>query len=157
MNNLTIKTRLVLVIGFLSLLLVGICCYGLWCISQSNESLRTVYEDRTVPMWQLDEIKINVLHIRTAIVTGLSYKKEIAKQHQEIEQDISWISKSWDAYMATYLTPEEKILADKFAVDYKHCLNEGVMPVLKLQRDAKWDETEQFYWEQMRPLCKPVT
>ena len=157
MNNLTIKTRLIFVIGFLSVLLVVIGAYSLWGMSQSNEGLRTVYEDRTVPMGQLDEIKLNILHIRAAVVTGLSYHKEAPAQHQEIGQDISGISKSWDAYVATYLTPEEKILADKFAGDYKHCLDDGVKPAMALQRDEKWGDAEQFYWEKMRPLCKPVT
>jgi methyl-accepting chemotaxis protein len=157
MNNLTIKTRLIFVIGLLSILLVAIGLYGLWGMSQSNESLRTVYEDRTIPMGQLDEIKIDVLHIRAAVVTGLSYHTEAAKQHQEIEQDIKGINKSWEEYVATYLTPEEKILADKFSVEFTRCLDDGVRPTVALQRDEKWAEAELFYWEKMRPLCKPVT
>ena len=157
MKNLTIKSRLIIVISLLSVLLVTIGLYGLWGMSQGNESLRTVYEDRTVPMGSLDDVKIKVLHMRTAIVTVIAYKNEIAKQHQEIDQDISGIDKSWNAYIATYLTPEEKILADKFSNDYKRCLDEGVKPTLQLQREEKSSEAEHFYWEKMRPLCKPVT
>jgi methyl-accepting chemotaxis protein len=157
MQNLTIKARLILVISFLSVLLIAIGSYGLWGMSKSNEGLRTVFEDRTIPMGQLDDIKMKLLHIRTAIVTGQNYRKEMPKQHKEVEQDISGINTQWAAYMATYLTPQEKILADAFAADFKRCLEQGVEPALKLQRGENWDEAERFYWEQMRPICKPVT
>jgi methyl-accepting chemotaxis protein len=157
LNNLTIKTRLIAVISLLSLLLIIVGSYGLWGISQSNESLRTVYEDRTVPMGQLGDVKIYLLHIRTAIVTAHSYKNEMAKQHAEIEQDIIGINKQWAAYMATYLTPEEKKLADAFAADFTKCLEQGVRPTMKLQHDESWDLAQTFYWEKMRPICKPVT
>ena len=157
MNHLTIKTRLISVISLLSLLLIVIGAYGLWGISQSNEGLRTVYEDRTVPMGQLDDVKIKLLHIRTAVVTSQSYRKEMAKQHAEIEQDITGLNKQWEAYMATYLTPEEKKLADSFSADFTKCLDQGVRPTMKLQHDESWDEAQLFYWEKMRPICKPVT
>ena len=43
LNNMTIKSRLVFVIGLLSLLLVGVGGLGLYGINKSNESLRGVY------------------------------------------------------------------------------------------------------------------
>jgi hypothetical protein len=46
MNNLTIEIRLVLVIGFLSVLLGAIGFFGLSGLSQNNEELLTAYEDR---------------------------------------------------------------------------------------------------------------
>ena len=48
-NNMTIKSRLIFVIGMLSLLLVGVGSLGLFGINQSNAGLKSVYEDRTVP------------------------------------------------------------------------------------------------------------
>ena len=48
LNNLTIKSRLIAVIGLLSILLIGIGALGLYGVNQSNQGLKTVYEDRTV-------------------------------------------------------------------------------------------------------------
>ncbi|MDP3688186.1 MAG: Tar ligand binding domain-containing protein, partial [Sulfurimicrobium sp.] len=55
-SNLTIKTRLIFTIGFLSLLLIGIGSYGLYGMSVTNAGLKTVYEDRTIALGQLDVI-----------------------------------------------------------------------------------------------------
>ena len=55
MNKFLISTRLVFLIGLMSALLLAIGAVGLYGISRTNQSLHTVYEDRTVPMGQLSE------------------------------------------------------------------------------------------------------
>jgi len=157
MNNLTIKARLVIVISLMSVLLIVIGFFGLIGMSQTKDALRTVYENRTIPTGELGDIKVRLLHIRTAIVTGISYKGEMPKQHQEIEQDIAAIKSTWDAYTATNLSSDEKKLAEVFAGEFTACLENGVKPELALQNAQNWPEAEKFYWEKMRPLCKPVT
>ena len=57
MSQWRIAARLQLLILSLSALLVLIAGLGLYAVSQSNESLRTVYDDRTVPLGQLGEIE----------------------------------------------------------------------------------------------------
>ncbi len=157
LKNASIKLRMLIVLLAMAVVLLAIGGNGLLGMSKTNEGLRTVYEDRTVPAGQLGDVKVKVQHMRTAILTGFTFKKEISKQHEEIEKDIAESNKLWDAYVATYMTPEEKKLADKFAEDYKRCIGEGVRPTMALQRADKKDEPEQFYWEHMRPLCKPAT
>jgi hypothetical protein len=56
-KNLTVKSRLAVVIGLLSLLLVAIGFAGLSGMASTNEGLRTVYEDRTIPVGRLGEIE----------------------------------------------------------------------------------------------------
>ncbi|WP_442947278.1 Tar ligand binding domain-containing protein, partial [Noviherbaspirillum sp.] len=53
-SNLTIKSRLIFVIGFLSLLLIGGGVIGLTSLSSANESLKQIYESHLVPMGKLD-------------------------------------------------------------------------------------------------------
>lgn len=48
-DNLKISTRLVILIGILSVLLMAMGGIGLFGINASNDALRSVYEDRTVP------------------------------------------------------------------------------------------------------------
>ncbi|MGZ8222969.1 MAG: PAS domain-containing protein, partial [Methylobacter sp.] len=52
-----IKCRLINVIGLLSVLMIIIGGMGLHGMSKANDGLRTVYEDRTVPMNQISTIK----------------------------------------------------------------------------------------------------
>ena len=52
-----ISTRLLLLVGLMSALLIGVGGLGLYGISASNAALQTVYEDRVVPLGQLADIQ----------------------------------------------------------------------------------------------------
>ena len=155
-KNLSIQFRLKAVIAFLSLMLVVIGVYGLNGMSKTNDGLRKVYGESTLPAKQLGEIKARLMHMRTASLTGLSYPGEIAKQHEEIEQDIAVADKTWAEFMSKPLAPHEKALADGFSVQYKTCIDQGIRPVMELQRAGKSAEAMQYYWQQTRPICKPA-
>lgn len=47
LNNMTVKTELNIVIGLLSVLLIGVGALGVYGVNQSNMGLKTVFEDRT--------------------------------------------------------------------------------------------------------------
>ena len=67
MNKLKVSTRLTMLIGILSLLMASIGALGLYGISQSNTALKTVYEDRTVPLQQLGQITALQLDSRLSL------------------------------------------------------------------------------------------
>ena len=73
MNHLKISTRLGLLIGLLSLLTLGVGLMGLWGMRNSNQDLKTVYEDRVIPLEQIAEIQrlqlSNLLLIDRAVLT----------------------------------------------------------------------------------------
>ena len=54
LQGLSIKSRLMFVIAFLCLLLIGTGIFGLNSLNRVNASLKTVYENRLVSMGQLD-------------------------------------------------------------------------------------------------------
>jgi methyl-accepting chemotaxis protein len=56
-KNLSIKSRLMFVVGLLSLLLLLIGGMGLYGMNKTNESLRTVYEDRTIALSRINLIE----------------------------------------------------------------------------------------------------
>ena len=84
MNNLKISTRLIILIGVLSALLVGIGWIGLYGISQSNDALKTVYEDRTVSLGQLANVQKllqrNRLQLESALIESTP---EVIKKNVE--------------------------------------------------------------------------
>ncbi len=108
-----------MLIGVLSVLLVAIGSLGLFGIGQSNDALKSVFEDRTIPAGQLGRINALVLHSRLAVnIALLSPTPEVVKECiAEIESNMTLIGKEWDAYMATYLTPDEAQVAKTFASD----------------------------------------
>lgn len=157
-KNLTIKSRLIFVIAILSVLLVAIGVMGMLGMSKASEGLRTVYEDRTVPMGQVSDIQklllTNRLRIAVSMVTPTP--EVIQKNTAEVEQNIAEIGKIWDAYMATTLTPEEKILADKFAADRKQFVGEGLKPAIAALRANDLKLADKIVVEKIRVLYEPV-
>ncbi|HEY8035407.1 MAG TPA: methyl-accepting chemotaxis protein [Methylobacter sp.] len=157
-KSLTIKSRLINVIGLLSILMVLIGGMGLQGMGKANEGLRTVYEDRTVPMNQICFIKellmANRLSVTAALLTPTA--EVIQKNTAEVEQNIAAISKTWTAYMATYLTPEEKNLADKFAADRKLFVEQGLKPTIAALKVHDLELANKLVVDQINPLYKPV-
>ncbi len=115
-NNITIKSQLMIVTGLISVLLVGIGGLGLYGINQTNDRLRTVYLDRTMPLIDLagllDGIQRSRLNVLLAAnLRNVAAAKQRIKLIAELDDEIK---NSWQIYMKTVLTPEEKILANNF-------------------------------------------
>eukprot|EP01036_Dinobryon_divergens_P004722 gene4722-6264_t len=112
-----ISTRLMLLVGLMSALLIGIGSLGLYGIGASNAALQTVYDDRVVPLGQLADIqRMMVTNGAELTAAALEATPEAASKHATvIEANIAAVSKVWAAYMATKLTPEEERTAALFA------------------------------------------
>ena len=156
-KNMTVKMRLSLLVGMLSVLLVGIGLTGIIGMQKANEGLRTVYEDRTVALGQVDHIEALLIKNRRDIaIAQLTPTPDVIRQRTaEIESNIDEINKTWNEYVATYLTPEEKKIADKFAEDRKMFVTEGLIPAITALRANDLKATS-IVAETMRPLYKPV-
>ncbi|WP_114972291.1 methyl-accepting chemotaxis protein [Rhodoferax ferrireducens] len=157
-NELKISTKLALVIGMLAALLVLIGGLGLYGIGKSNDALKSVYEDRTVPTAQLGEIRAlmlrNRMDLNIALVTPTP--EVISERTAEIESNIAAISKTWDAYMATYLTPEEAKLAKTFTEDRQKLVQEGLRPTIVALRANDLKEAQRLLVEKVRPMSVPA-
>ncbi|MES2878726.1 MAG: methyl-accepting chemotaxis protein [Pseudomonadota bacterium] len=158
MNNLKISTRLIMLIGILSVLLIAIGSLGLFGISSSNEALNSVYEDRTVPMGQIADIQKNMLNNRLAIAGSLlnPIPEEVAKGVAGVEANIAEIEKIWAIYIATKLTPEEEKLAKQFEAARGRFVQEGIRPAVAALRANNIDEAKRLAFEKIRPLFAPV-
>ncbi len=89
MNHLKISTRLTLLIGILSTLLVGIGAIGLYGINKTNEALKSVYEDRTVPLEQLGEIDYLVQRNRVLVMDMLLQPTPDNVSKRNVELDVT--------------------------------------------------------------------
>ena len=158
LNNLKISTRLVMLLGILSALLIAIGGIGLFGISKSNAALKSVYEDRTVPMGQIAEIQSLLLRNRLAIAATLaeSTPADVVKNTADVEANIASIGKVWEAYMATTLTPDEEKLAKAFAEDRKKFVVEGLRPAVAALRANDAKGAQQIVVDKIRPLYVPV-
>ncbi|MDP3037104.1 MAG: methyl-accepting chemotaxis protein, partial [Rhodocyclaceae bacterium] len=129
MNNLSISKRifiLMLISSFAMLVIAGI---GLRNQNQAVASLKSVYEDRAVPLADLSEIGILLAINTSELLLALQHDQRsfAAAIHNHpvdarlvnFARRVSEINALWDKYMATYLTEEEKLLAAEFAAKRK--------------------------------------
>jgi methyl-accepting chemotaxis protein len=129
LKNLSIKSRLIFVIGFLSLQLVVGGMVGIASLGNANDSIRTIYDDRLIAVGQLDQIVrlLNVNQFNVAkVLTG--NPAAINGEMDEVDKNIALIDGVWNEYMATYLTDQERRLAEKFAESRKAFVVEGLKP-----------------------------
>ncbi|HOA93291.1 MAG TPA: Tar ligand binding domain-containing protein, partial [Quisquiliibacterium sp.] len=99
MNTLKVSTRLALLIGLLSFLLLAVGTLGLFGIARSNDALQSVYADRTVPAGQIGEIRALMLRNRLALSQALltPTPEVISSRLAEIDRQVARIDTLWAA------------------------------------------------------------
>jgi methyl-accepting chemotaxis protein-1 (serine sensor receptor) len=157
-KKLTVKARLVIVITFLlaALLVVGVM--GLFGMNKANEGLRTVYEDRTVALGQVADVQALILDERLQLSLAIldPTEAEIRRQTALVEKHIEDAGEIWSAYAATSMTPEEKVLSNKFEADHGRFVVEGLMPVITLLREGRSDAARVVNEQKLDELYAPV-
>jgi methyl-accepting chemotaxis protein len=157
LKNLSIKSRLIFVIGFLSLQLVIGALIGIVSLGFANESEQSMYDDRLVPLAQLDRL-IRLLNVDQMLVSSAltAPPEEIAGNLTEIGANSQAADKEWAAYMATYLTPEEKRLADQFVEARNNYRNDALKPALEALRAQDMARATQLVHGPMMKSFLPV-
>jgi aerotaxis receptor len=139
----TLSARLVTLVAALVLFMLTIGLAGILSTRDSNTRMKSIYEDRAVPLAQLFEInsrmKDNAIALYDAAANGRAGKPagDVAGR---LAKNSELISKTWAEYMATYLTPEEKGVADSFGPKRKNYLDKAIKPGMALLADRKYDE-----------------
>lgn len=110
----TIKFRILasLVVMTLMLAVMGLC--GYFALSTSHESIRTIVDDRVIPMKQLkrvaDSYAVSIVDAAHKVRSG-EFTWE--QGQSSVSDALSIIIKEWSAYSATYMVPAEKALAEQ--------------------------------------------
>ncbi|MFI8618489.1 methyl-accepting chemotaxis protein [Acidovorax sp. NPDC077693] len=115
MSQFKISTRLAGLLTALCLLVLLVGAAGLFGMGQSNAGLKSVYDDRVVPLKQIkvvaDMYAVNVVDaahkVRDGAMTPAQGLQSVADARKAIESN-------WKAYLATQLVPEETKLVERF-------------------------------------------
>ena len=114
-ENMRIGARLAILVVVQLLFIAVVTVMGQRGMSQINASLKTVYEDRTVCLVQLNAIgdALHTIHyaVRRAAQTPAGPDREAVLS--VIAPANAVLDKQWKDYLATYLEPEEQKLVDK--------------------------------------------
>jgi methyl-accepting chemotaxis protein-1 (serine sensor receptor) len=157
-NQLKISTRLWMLIGVLSALLIAIGGVGLYSTAQSNEALHATYQSRLLPAGQISEIQKLLLRNRLAIATSLVTPdaQTIGPATDEVEANIATITRIWEAYMATSLNADERTIAQAFAEARAKFVQQGLRPAVAALRANDIAGANRVVVEAVRPLYGPV-
>ncbi|MFA6970928.1 MAG: methyl-accepting chemotaxis protein [Gallionella sp.] len=156
LNDMKISSRLTSLLAVLLSLIALIGGVGLYISSQSNTALKSVYDDRMIPVIQLNDIARKNLRNRIAIGNGFIQPDGMEKYIQEIDENRNEINKLWEAYMATYLTEEEKMLAQKFATARERFVEEGIKPAVAAMKAHDTEAIKRVQVQAIRPLYAPL-
>ena len=145
-SKLTIKARLIFVIGFLAVLLVASGVLGLASLKSTNAQMRSLYEDRLLALSQLEDISSAIDTGRYDIATAVvGDSGDIDKNMEKLEQTLKSSDAVLKDYLDTYLTPEEKTLADKFVPQRQKFIAEGVKPAAEALRNRDFQGASEVY------------
>jgi aerotaxis receptor len=139
----TLNARLITLVAILGLFMLTIGLTGILATRESNTRMKSIYEDRAVPLAQLFEINDRMANntiVQYDAITNGRTGKPVGDVAGKIATNIAVISKTWSEYMATYLTPEEKGVADSFVSTRKNYVENAIRPALALLADRKYDE-----------------
>ncbi len=158
MDKLRVSVRLTLLIGVLSVALLIMGGIGLYGMASTSESLRTVYEDRTIPSAQIGEVRYRQTHARMVIEEALvdPSPQQIAKTTAAVDEDIKIVAEIWKAYMATTLTPEEARLAESYAENRKQYREKGLLPIMSALRANDLKEARRIGVDVLPGLFQPL-
>lgn len=168
-KDLTIKVRLICIIGLLALIILAIGLMGLRAVDNSNEGMRLVYEEDVIPYSQLCNIDALMLkdQVLTAealtdmTVSGKNFEIKIdqalvAKNVAKINKNVIEINKLVDAYSAGKLDAEESQMLDTFKAERKSYNEEGIQPTLAALEAGNYLEAKRLMSEKTDPLFSTV-
>lgn len=141
LNKLTVKARLIFVIGFLSLLLVVMGLMGLRGMDHASQRLATVYEDRLIPSHQIADIEAlmqqNIIQLQLAGMHDPRLDEHVLHDHpiqlhtDRVRANLRSAQDIWQRYLQTYLTPEEARLASELERLNQHFIEQGLIPAIE--------------------------
>jgi methyl-accepting chemotaxis protein len=132
MNNLKISTSLVITFAVLILLIVFVAGFGVAKVKAANSSMKTIYDDRVVPLKQLkvvnDMYSAKVIDSTNKTANAMMTPTAAIKL---IDESINTANLQWKAYIETSLTDEEKQ-----GVQRANALLAGIAPLIAELRKA---------------------
>ncbi len=121
LTNTKIFVRLAVLVAALLTLMTGVAIVGLIGLSDIKHGLQSVYLDRVVPLKNLSKITDDYYRVRILVIESVNSTdtSAIAQNKEQIDQLVSAARETWGAYLQTYLTSDEKALANDADAAFK--------------------------------------
>nr|UKE84103.1 MCP four helix bundle domain-containing protein [Pectobacterium sp. PL152] len=105
----SIKIKLISVMLLMALLLLVVSVTGLFGMNHTNQSIKTLYQDRLIALGYLDNITRQVNNVMFEIASvDLAQADNVKLGLEHIAEAQKIYDEYWDLYSKTYLTGDEK-------------------------------------------------
>ena len=158
LENISIKTRVWIIIAVMSILPMIIGGMGLLSMNKDSASLRTVQKHHLLSVINIAQVQKLILtnQVRLAACLFEQNPELIQKNIAEVEQNIAIIDQSLAMHLDNSLHPAEKTLLDKLTADRKLYLSEGIQPVVAALRNNETAQAAKLISNKVNPLYQPV-
>lgn len=157
-KHIRIRTQLTILIGFLSLLLLGVGGLGLYHLYKANEALRDLYFQRVVPLGQLDTATRLMTRSQLEVTLGLTGDPAAASAEMDgVERNIARVNQLWGAYRSGPMSAEERALGDRFEAARTRFINDGLKPGMAAVRAQDQFKATEIVHGQLMTLIVPVS
>ena len=149
-KNMTIKSQLIVVVGFLSALLISIGGMGVYGMNQMNTAFKSVYDNRVLPLGDLGVVLDRIQRIRfNTVISSYSENQTVVAERKLLnDQRFTEISTLWPKYMATELNAEEVKLASDFEQQWRN-LSQSVDRSMNLALNKEFKAAQQNLHDDM--------
>ncbi|WP_395016805.1 methyl-accepting chemotaxis protein [Dongia sp.] len=150
-----ISGRMALIGALVLVAVMALAGFGYSSMSQSSAEIQSLYVDRVGPLEQLSVIS---QHMHEAVdstresISALRSGQPAPDLAAALADDRKVITEHWDQYMATYLTPEEAILAKQFGEDLQAAMGKDLDTAAALAKSGSLDPLEQHVTVAMQPV-----
>ncbi len=155
----TVGQRLALGFALLMTLGIGMTLLQVWGNERSIAAMTTIYNDRTVPLGDLADVSYGANRSRIVLMDALlnqdtaTVKKRLG-QYREVHANAD---KAWKHYSGTYMTPEEKALADQLDGALKALQTQGFAPMAAALEAGDFGAAREALARHVSPLMPAVS
>ena len=153
LNNLKIRTKLNVFVGFISILLVGVGITGLYGIHVSKNALASVYNNHLIAINELNDIRNHQMQIRLELLSARQETDafEIVDAMDRVRTQIFQTDNILKPYSEKHQVPEEKVLLDAFIEARLNFGRTGVLPMMDLLTKGANDKADTLRKQVMDP------
>ena len=166
-NNLSIKVRLALIMGFMAVLMLAGGAIGLVGIVMANKALEANYKDRLEPTKMVGRIILLMNENRAQVMLALQHSpaSPSAGMHDHpatlhtdgIVKNRDEITAIVEEYRKRNLTPEEQALAEKFTAARNQYVKEGLVAAREALLAGSYTQANEILLKKINPLYKAAS
>ncbi|TXT25065.1 MAG: methyl-accepting chemotaxis protein [Gallionellaceae bacterium] len=161
LNNMKISARLTLLLALLLAVILAVGGVGLYASGKSNDAMKSVNDDRVIPLMHLNAIYRANLSNRLAISNAIAQPESMAGSIRKIAENKALIDKEWERFAAVVLRDgivdeEDRMLAARFLEVRGRFVEQGIKPAVAALRANDLAEIKRIQVERISPLNAPL-